>query len=199
MCPSILFPTLLVLAPMLCLTTGAVGQTGLPANDLFQPLLSDPKQPRFSASYLWGESSSLDTQAGAVAFGANFGIVRWGGATLDEGVQISLAGGVFAQFDMLAPSMDLMNADYVIGIPVALSAGGFTGRVRLYHQSSHLGDEFLIRTQPQRVNLSFESLEVLFSGGLGPWRAYGGGEYLVRHDPGGLRPGVVHGGLEYPW
>lgn len=195
--PSPRRPALVVMVLLLCHAGAAAAQAALPAGDLFRPLVADPKQPRFSASYLWAWSPSRDTQAGATAFGANIGIVRWDGTGEGNGVQLGLAGGVFAQFDMLAPSMDLMNADYVIGLPLSFSAYGLTGRVRLYHQSSHLGDEFLLRTQPQRINLSFESLEVLISGTAGPWRVYGGGEYLLRHDPDHLRPGIVHGGLEY--
>jgi hypothetical protein len=195
--PSLRRPALVAVALLLCHAGRAAAQAALPIGELFRPLLADPKQPRFSASYLWARSPSRDTHAGSTAFGASIGIVRWAGTAEGDGVQLGLAGGVFAQFDMLAPSMDLMNADYVIGVPLSFSAYGLTGRVRLYHQSSHLGDEFLLRTQSQRINLSFEALEVLFSGGLGPWRIYGGGEYLLRHEPGDLRPGLVHGGLEY--
>lgn len=172
-------------------------QTALPAGDLFQPLMADPRQPRFSASYLWATSPLRDTRVGATAFGADIGIVRWRWGANEHGVQIGLAGGVFAQFDLEAPSTDLMNADYLIGIPVSFETHSLTGRVRLYHQSSHLGDEFLIRDQPERVNLSFEAIEFLVSGGSGPWRAYGGGEYLFHREPNDLRPGVLIAGLEF--
>jgi hypothetical protein len=49
----------------------------LPPPDLFRPLLADPKQPQFAASYLWASSGRIETRVGAVAFGENFGIVRW--------------------------------------------------------------------------------------------------------------------------
>ena len=176
---------------------GASAQVGLPAGDLFQPLMASPRQPRFSASYLWASSPLRDTRVGATAFGADIGIVRWGGAADGPGVQIGLAGGVFAQFDMESPSTDLMNADYIIGIPVSFRTHRFTGRVQFYHQSSHLGDEYLIRYQPDRINLSFEAIELLFSGNFGPLRVYGGGEYLVHREPDTLRPGVLIAGLEY--
>ncbi len=51
--------------------------------------------------------------------------------------------GVF-QFDLSAPSSDLINTDYVVGVPLSWRSGGWSTRVRLYHQSSHLGDEFLL-------------------------------------------------------
>ena len=58
---------------------------------------------------------------------------------------------------------------------------------RLFHQSSHLGDEFLLRTQTQRVNLSYESVDLRFSYEIGDvLRLYGGGGLPLR--PGAVRP-----------
>src|SRR6185295_5880290 len=98
-----------------------------------------------------------------------------------EGLQISLAGAVFAQVDLNAASYDLMNADYLIGLPITYRVDRFSTRLRLYHQSSHLGDEFLLREglPITRENLSFESVEWLVSQDLASLRLYAGGEYLL--------------------
>jgi hypothetical protein len=93
--------------------------------------------------------------------------------------------------------MELVNADYTVGIPLTYRRGDLSARTRLYHQSSHLGDEFILRANPQRVNLSYEALELLLSYDLGRWRVYGGGEYLFNRDPDELAAGVVHAGAEY--
>ena len=70
-------------------------------------------------------------------------------------------------------------------------------RAKLYHQSSHLGDEFLLRdTGIERKNLSFESLEVLASLEAGPLRVYGGGERVLRREPETVAAKIFHGGLE---
>ncbi len=91
--------------------------TTLPATQIFAPLRADPKEPRFFVSVLKVNSGSRDTTIGAVGFGKNFGIVRRETrAGLDW--QLGLAGAVFAQFDLEAPSSDLINADYVIGLPL---------------------------------------------------------------------------------
>ena len=55
-----------------------------------------------------------------------------------------LVGNVYAQFDLNRPSYDLINADYLIGLPLTFRFDRFSGRARLYHQSSHLGDEFVL-------------------------------------------------------
>jgi hypothetical protein len=54
---------------------------------------------------------------------------------------------VFAQFDLDSTSDDLLNADYVVGLPLTFRRAGFSARGRFYHQSSHLGDELLLREE----------------------------------------------------
>lgn len=170
-----------------------------PEGDVFRPLLADPKQPQFFAAYQATRlrDTNQSVNAGSVGFGENFGLMgRRNGC---DGWQVGILGGVFAQFDLDAASSDLINADYVIGVPVSWRSGLFSTRVRLYHQSSHVGDEFLL-TNPgfNRVNLSFEAVEAIVSldapGGWG--RVYAGGTYLVRRDPSTLDRNGVQWGFE---
>ena len=108
------------------------------------------------------------TNIAAVGLGDSFGLVRFGGPSIGEGLQLDVIGSIFAQFDLGAPSNDLINADYVIGVPLTFRRRGFSLRTKLYHQSSHLGDEYLLRdTDIERENLSFESFEVLASQEIG--------------------------------
>lgn len=175
----------------------ARGVIPLPRTDVFHPLMADPKQPQFRASHLWTSTGARRTRVGAVAFGENFGIVRWVGRDTTEGWQLSLAGAVFAQFDLQTESFDLMNADYVIGIPLTHRRGATSARVRLYHQSSHLGDEYLLRSGAERINIQWESIEAIVARELGDVRVYGGGEYMLHREPATLRAGAWHGGVEY--
>ena len=172
-------------------------QGPLPAGDLFRPLVADPKQPQFFVSYRRYHSTGAAINAAAVGFGESFGFYRLQGENPGDGVQVSLSGGLFAQFDLDAPSSDLVNADYAIGLPITYRRGGYSARFRLYHQSSHLGDEFLLRVKPERVNLSYEALEVIASKEWGNWRAYLGGEYLLHREPTNLDRASLHGGGEY--
>ena len=173
------------------------GVTPLPVKDLFRPLLADPKEPRFQVSALRVDSDVHDSTVAAVGFGENFGIARWPGRHAREAWQLNLSAAVFAQFDLDAPSDDLVNADYIVGFPVSYRNDRWSVRARFYHQSSHLGDEFLLRVHPDRVNLSFESLETLVSYEWEQWRVYGGGEYLIFREPEELDPGILHAGIEY--
>lgn len=170
--------------------------TPLPTTQLFAPLRADPKEPRFFASALQVDSVPRGTTLGAVGFGEHFGIVRRETSN-GKGWQLGIAGAVFAQFDLEAASSDLINADYVIGLPLTWRRGDWSGRLRLYHQSSHLGDEFLLSTQPQRVNLSFEAIEAIVAYDFGNLRLYGGGETLFDRDPADLGKTLLHAGLDW--
>ena len=172
----------------------------LPRGDVFCPLLADPKGQRSFVSYLResGDDGS-DMDVGSVGISDAFGVLRWGGSRAGNGFQVGLAGSVFAQFDLNTSSYDLINADYSIGVPITMRANAFSMRLRVYHQSSHLGDEFLLRENNptfKRENISFESAEMILSLDGGPLRVYGGGEYLLRRDPPDLERYVAHGGVE---
>ena len=168
-----------------------------PTGDIFWPLIADPKQPEFAVSWRRYRVEQEYFSTAAVAYGETFGLYRRAGRAPGDGLQIGIAGALFAQFDLGAPSFDLVNADYTIGVPLTYRKGPQSMRLRLYHQSSHLGDEFLLRVNPQRVNLSFESLEYIYSYDFDRLRLYGGGEYMIHHEPGDLDPLSLHGGVEY--
>jgi len=171
------------------------GAEAMPPGSLFVPLLADPKRPEFLATLLRAESRVRETSVAAVAFGQELGLVRWG--TVERGIQLGLSGGVFSQFDLGTKSFDLLNTDYVIGVPISFRRGSLSARARIYHQSSHLGDELLIREAPERVNLSFESIEALASADIGRARVYGGGEWIIRREPDAFQRGALHFGGEF--
>lgn len=192
-----------VAVPTRCGVAIPADETGdfvpLPVGDVFCPLVADPKGARSFVSYLRETSEAAETSVGSVGVGDVFPMVRWSGRAPGDGVQLSLQGSVFAQFDLGTASYDLLNADFIIGLPLTLRRGATSARLRLYHQSSHLGDEFLLREdQPdlERENLSFESLELILSQDVGLLRLYGGGEYLVNRSPEDLESAVAHAGTE---
>ncbi|NWG86576.1 MAG: DUF1207 domain-containing protein [Hydrogenophilaceae bacterium] len=168
-----------------------------PEGELFLPLIADPKQAQFFIAAGRLDGPTADTTLGVVGFGETFGFHRLEGKNPGDGLQIGISGALFAQFNLEAPSTDLVNADYTIGLPITYRHAPWSARLRLYHQSSHLGDEFLLRVQPERVNLSFESLELLLSYEWPEWRGYFGGEYFLHRDPTDLDRAGLHGGLEY--
>ena len=179
-----------------------IGITGeretFPTGDLFRPLIADPKQPQFFVSLNRFRSSGELYTLASVGFGETFGLYRFFGSREGDGLQLSVEGALFAQFNMDTPSYNLLNADYTIGIPVTYRHGDNSLRFRIYHQSSHLGDELLLSANPpDRVNLSYEAIELIYSREWRGWRVYGGGEYLIHKEPADLKPMSAHWGIEY--
>ena len=181
----------------------ATGSVGFPEDQIFCPLIADPKEPRSFVSYLHGTFRSLDDPTGegtsiaSVGVGDTFGLFRVGGPDPGEGIQLDVMGSIFAQFDLGTESNDLINADYIVGFPLTFRRHGFSFRAKLYHQSSHLGDEYLLRSDEiVRENLSFESIEFLVSQELSVLRLYVGAEKIFRREPDELPDSLFHTGVE---
>jgi hypothetical protein len=169
----------------------------MPQGDVFAPLLADPKQPQPYATALWARTKFSSELIAAVAYGDTVGLVRWPGPREGEGWQLGISGAVFAQFDLLADSAPLLNADYMIGGALSRRRRAWSGRMRVYHQSSHLGDEIVLAQQVERVQLDYEAFELIAAADLRTFRPYAGGELLFRRRPSSLPVAVWHGGLEY--
>jgi hypothetical protein len=176
------------------------GYIPLPHGNVFCRLVADPKSVGSFASYLTESSDSgSKIRIASVGIGDAFTLGRWNGEHAGDGIQLSLAAAVFAQFDLGTESQDLLNADYVVGLPITMRRGWFSTRFRVYHQSSHLGDEYLLRepaNRRNRENLAFEAVEWILSVDASALRLYGGGEYLFDRSPKDLEHYVAHGGVE---
>lgn len=177
----------------------------LPRGLLVAPFHADPRWPHFSVASRQVSFGQEPRNTGSANFGETFALYR-NAAPLDGQWEIALQAGVFSVFNMSAPSgsKDLINADYTVGLLTSYRSGPFSGFVRLHHQSSHLGDEFILnsRTPINRINLSFEELDVKVSYELASWfRIYGGGGWLVGRDPKDLSRGTSQLGTELtsPW
>jgi hypothetical protein len=174
----------------------------LPGGQLFRPLIADPRWPHFAAAYQYYVNEGEITHVGAVSFGETFTLYRerLGRGWWETGVQ----AGVFAVFDLAADSKDLINADYLVGVVLGYRHERFSALARLFHQSSHIGDEFLLANRVRnRVNLSYESLDLRLSYELldDALRLYGGGGYLFDQEPSSLDPWSLQWGVELrsPW
>lgn len=163
----------------------AVEHEWFPSDDLFRPLLADPKQPQFFA--LWQSQQSrierTNANVGSIGIGENFGLF-----TKREGCngwQISLLTGIFAQFDLDTSNSELINIDFNVGLPITWRQGNWSARLRFYHQSSHIGDEFLA-SHPgfQSIGLQFNEVDLILSYDVQKWlRFYGGAAMMVSRQP----------------
>jgi hypothetical protein len=154
-----------------------------PRAALFAPLCADPRWPRLAVSYAYSFGDSEQTHVGSADAGASIPIVQKNGRRRGAW-EIGLQGGVFSIFDFGAPSSDLVNADYLGGLTFTYALDSVVLLSRIVHQSSHLGDEYLLNNEVERINLSFEELDVLISYDLRKWaRLYGGAAVMLRREP----------------
>lgn len=184
----------------------AVLATGmLPKGHLFKPLLADPRWAHFSAAYRNYVGNNIDgNHNGAVSFGETIPFYRgnFGKSTVQW--EAGLQAAVFSDFNLGAPSADLINSDFIASAYGSMRAGNFSAFGRVYHQSSHLGDEFLLRrlTNLERINLSYEGADLRLSYEL-PYglRVYGGGGGIFHKEPSTIKPWSIQYGVEFrsPW
>lgn len=194
---SLVFVLFTITSPVLA--DEEVSKIVFPIGELFEPLVADPKEPQFFAGFHRVNSSGRLGMftAAVVSYGEHFGLVRWQTATARQW-QLSLVGALFAQFNMSADSKDLINADYTIGISGTHRRGPISYRLRLLHQSTHLGDELLLgESAPERINFSLEAVDLLGSYEWDYFRFYGGAAYLLNVEPDNLDRAAFQVGGEY--
>lgn len=142
------------------------------ATVLFQPLVANPRQVMYSVAYRAGDKV-VGKKAICVSLGDNFPIYRWNNVWRWCGdLQIGIEAGVWCPFNFDdVPHKDgtyceLVNTDYLLGIPLCYAVDRWSFRLRLYHISSHLGDEFMCNRPEfldKRVNPSFEAIDFFTS------------------------------------
>jgi len=173
------------------------GWSFFPEERLFAPLLADPRWPHFSLSYDHFQRSEFPKliNVAAVSLGEQFNIVGFDWESAGK-FDLGLQPAVFGIFNLDALSHDLVNADYRMGIPLDYRNRWFSAEALVYHQSSHLGDEFLLDTPTQRVNLSYETAQVRLSADWNSLRLYLGIERIFHSEP-SQEPWVAQQGIEF--
>lgn len=139
---------------------------------LFAPLIADPRQPIYSAALRLGDKV-IGQVVAAVSLGDDFPIFRWRNVFPWQGdMQIGIEAGIWSVFNYWhLPKRahewsELVNTDFFVGIPLTYAVDKWSFRFRLYHISSHLGDEFLINNPEyikKRKNLSIEAVDLFMS------------------------------------
>jgi hypothetical protein len=173
----------------------------LPEESVFEDLTADPRWPRFSVSYQGYRDDVELGKVGAVSLGGTLPVVQ--GTLPGEGRwDLGIQGSVYSIFDLEVSSLDLVNSDFFVALPVSARWGPVSMMVRPLHQSSHLGDEFLLRDRTERIDVSFEAVDALLSIDLGTFgRLYGGAGILVHRKPDDIKRRSVQAGIELtsPW
>lgn len=166
---------------------------------LFAPLVADPRQVTNSAAVRFNDDV-IGKHVGAVTFGDEFGIYRWFDVLRWHGdLQFDIEAGIFAVFDLDHPDASLVNTDFFVAAMFSYACDLWSYRFRIWHLSSHLGDEFLLAHPGfDRRNLSDEGIDFFASYQLGKAiRLYAGiGDIVIRDHTFPEKPLYFEAGTE---
>lgn len=167
-------------------------------DEIFEPLVAVVREPQFSIRKENYSGDSGNFNSGSVSFGDYLPVIGYQFQD-DSKLQLQIDGAMFALYNLDKPSFDLFNTDYIFGLSLAYRDDAFSTRFRLYHLSSHLGDEFLIENPDfKRQNSSFEEAQLVAAyEGAGLRGYFGGGAIFRSNSLDDLDPLSVRSGLEY--
>ncbi|RIV22196.1 DUF1207 domain-containing protein [Fibrisoma montanum] len=164
----------------------------LPKGHLFEPILLDPLEAQSFISVLPGYWMDGNRYKGSIVpfeFGFIKPIYR---RTLapDRANEWVLDVASYTQFEVYYDAdrnrqrRQLINNDYKLSFNYNLLRGKNTWRFRLYHLSSHLGDDFIIRNRITTYTanpVNYELLDATYSRtSANGWRTYGGIGFVLR-------------------
>lgn len=151
---------------------------------LFKPFAADPHEICYAAGWRFNDRIFCKDVI-PVSFGDTIPVIRWRNVWPYGGdLEIDLEADVWAIFDPLHESSPLINADYYIGFPIIYAFDCWSFRLRGYHISSHIGDEYLLNhPHLHRKNPSAEYIDFFGSYNFGECiRLFAGIGYIVHQD-----------------
>src|SRR5687768_2701593 len=178
-------PPMLILAIVFAATPAAAQKSGwdriFPRVQYFDLVIADPHEPRLSLAMVQsnvferaGEARELrpefafpDPEDAAsdvqVMVGVGGTVPLWQLAEWEGkgGIVASAHFGVFSRFRIEYPTREDTGQDWFIGMPIEVAYNKFTGRFRIMHRSSHLGDELVQITGADRIEFGGEYADFL--------------------------------------
>jgi hypothetical protein len=172
-------------------------------NRLFHILLADPRSTRSLLRWYQHESFNLAD----VALGNSWGQTRWERAQDPESnwrFQWNIEGMAYSRFHLKGAVNEFETVDFFVNLPLEMRRGPFSAKVVLFHESSHLGDDYIRRTGSTGFRYSIEGFQAFASYDVHPLvRVYGGALAMIRAIP-SQQAGEFQAGFELrsrrrPW
>lgn len=161
------------------------------SNEVFHILLADPREIQLSGAYY---QMNQDHVADA-SLGHSWGMARWHSKQDTWVYQWDIEGMAYSRFKLSGGVNEFETVDFIANLPIEARHDWISARLMIFHQSSHLGDDFIRRTGNQGVRYSVEGLKGQLSEEPLPWlRIYQGTNYLLHtvpsHDRWTLQTGI---------
>lgn len=161
-----------------------------PGDGVFRQLEADPRSPRLGAAYY-----RLDGRDRAdVMLGHGWGMARWFNG--DWTWQWNIEALAYSRFTIGGSLNSFETVDFAGSLPLMARRGPFSARAMLFHESSHLGDDYIRETGDRGFRYSVDGVRATLAVEPVPWaRAYCGMTYLLHTIPDPARK-AAQGGLE---
>jgi hypothetical protein len=145
-----------------------------PDRELLPTLFAGPRDPVSKADlvFVTNNPDSLgDGVEAEVSLGAAVPVLLVAGGSRDDALVIGVEAAVFGRFGFQVTERPLIDTDWVFAAPIVWHHGPHWVRLRYYHTSSHLGDEYAQRFDLEGVNFSRDAVDAM--GWLQPLPAVG--------------------------
>jgi uncharacterized protein DUF1207 len=150
-------------------------------NELFPLLIADPRHTQLSASYyrLGGQNTS------DIALGGSWGLTRWRTGLLHDWLwEWDIEGMAYSRFQIGGGVNKFETVDFFANIPVTVRRGDVSFKGTLFHESSHLGDDYIRDTGNEGFRYSNEGVRLQAALEPGRYvRLYDGVTYLLHDIP----------------
>ena len=136
----------------------------LPGRSLLPDLYAGPRDPVSKGELLLVPTNPDlygDGIEAEVALGTTFPVLRLAGTSQEDAVVVGVEAAAFARFALQLVERELVATDWVFAVPVVWHLGDDWVRLRYYHTSSHIGDEYARRFGVPGVNSSRDAIDAL--------------------------------------
>ena len=177
---SIRVPLLLGLSALLHVTSAVAQQPLFPAVRSFELPEASPRVHGLVGRVISarrGDSRFGQEHEGEVVLGENFPLVTLKGG--QHPIVLGFGSQVYGRFSLSDPKSSLISTDWVVGANTTAAFHRWALTLEVYHESSHLGDEYGDRFPDDRLDWTREVLAGWVSYAMGLWRFTAGGSYVL--------------------
>jgi hypothetical protein len=177
---SIRASIILGVATLLCAASAAAQELLFPTVRSFELPAASPRVYGIVGRVISarrGDSRFGQEHEGEVVLGENFPLVSLKGG--QRPIILGLGSQVYGRFSLTDPKSALISTDWVVGINTTAALNAWALTLEIYHESSHLGDEYGDRFPADRLDWTREVLAGWASYVRGVWRFTAGASYVL--------------------
>lgn len=167
----------------------------MPEGLFYRSYLAGVNEPRLAAQVFHEKGLGMQVDS---TLGSRVGLIRFGNMDQSDphGWQLDFEGAAMLRQDF-ENELDVVATDFRAGVPLTYADGPYRMKLAYYHLSSHLGDEYMLRTGAARINFSRDVIVWGHSLYVTPdWRVYFEAGYAFAYDD-GAEPWEFQFGVEY--